>query len=872
MGIELSDVFNIGLDLGEDFVHTLYQLKYKYGERFDIMNGFHNTNLNFTSFIDNFIDSDVLADVTIDANANSATKDIQSLEQDMVKPHKKLLAYNKIFYEIEKKYGKDQAKLWLEMEWSGALYLHDAPSSTFVPYCFSGETKIMTKEGIKRLDSLVDEKIKVLNKNKVWENATVKCYGKAKLKKLTLSKSDEEKEIYVTGNHKWFVLEDSDLVIKETKSLEKGMIIPNNKTQLTHKLLNYIDVNKVDLVTLEEQELFERIKRDIPLTEKKWGDGYYALYYEPDNKNRLDYIRDTLCKIGIQTNSAKYIPEYDVYELVIYNESTEYNNWSVVSVEDTDREELVYCAEVKGTKSFTLENNILTHNCYAYSLEDLANKGLFFIDKFNADSAKHLTTWIRHTIEFISYASNRCSGAVGVPDFLIYTYYFWKKDVENGYYVKDPETYRDQAFQEFIYSLNQPYLRLTQPAFTNMSIMDRNYLVELFGGKQFPDGSFIIDSIDDIQEFQKDFMNVVSKIRSEKMMTFPVLTYSLLYQNGKFVDEDFAKWCCAHNMQWNDSNFYMGSDVTSLSNCCRLISDTSKLDAFINSIGGTALSIGSIKVNTINLRRISLMADGDKDKFLEILEEHEDACIKTLDIVRGIIKRNVDKGLLRNYSYKLIEMEKQYNTVGITALYEVINDFGLIDTDEFGNKSYSDEGLEFASVILDKINQIKDSYDFDYSINVECIPAERANVVLCDKDHELYPDKVEEFIYSNQWIPLMEKCTIDEKIKLGSLLDKKCGGGQISHINLQAPMTSEEQAWELLNKIAQAGVIYFAYNIKISVCKNEHGFIGDICPQCGEPVVDTYQRIVGYLVPSKAYSKERRKEFQARKWFDLTEI
>ena len=49
----------------------------------------------------------------------------------------------------------------------------------------------------------------------------------------------------------------------------------------------------------------------------------------------------------------------------------------------------------------------------------------------------------------------------------------------------------------------------------------------------------------------------------------------------------------------------MSDNVGTLSNCCRLLSDTSKLEGFINSIGGTALSIGSVKVNTINLMRIA---------------------------------------------------------------------------------------------------------------------------------------------------------------------------------------------------------------------------------------------------------------------------
>ena len=633
----------INLNLDKDFTNCIKELRKKYGEKFEMMNGFHNQNLNFTDFINNFVDTTTVADVSIDANANSNTHDVRTLMSDMVKPHTKLLSFNKIFCETRKKYGLAAARKWLEEEWNGIFYLHDAPSSSFMSYC------------------------------------------------------------------------------------------------------------------------------------------------------------------------------------------------------------------------------------YAYDIQPIAEKGLFFINRFKTSPPKHLTTFNDHILEFISWAANRTSGAVGLPSYLVYSYYFWKEDVKNKIFLKDPEYYRRQCFQKFVYDLNQPYLRVTECAFTNITVMDRCYLTELFGGKQFPNGEYIIDYIEDIIEHQKVFMEVVSEIRNNTMMTFPVLTYSLLFQNGKFVDEDFARWCNKHNMKWCDSNFYVGNDVTSLSNCCRLVSNTKKLRAFINSIGGTSLSIGSVKVNTINLRRIALETNGDKDKYVEILTERVKTCIRTLDVIRGIIKRNIEKGLLPNYTYGLIELDKQYNTIGITAMYEVLNDFGLINTDEFGNKSYSEEGLEFAKRIMNTINAIKDAYEDEYSINVEAIPAERANVVLCNKDNELYHPANEYFIYSNQWIPLMEKCTLDEKIKLGAILDKECGGGQISHINIQGDFANEEQAWDLLNYIASQGVIYFAYNKKISVCEDEHAFFGETCPKCGNPKADTYCRVVGFLTPVSSWSKERKKEFDHRKWFKVSE-
>jgi anaerobic ribonucleoside-triphosphate reductase len=77
----------------------------------------------------------------------------------------------------------------------------------------------------------------------------------------------------------------------------------------------------------------------------------------------------------------------------------------------------------------------------------------------------------------------------------------------------------------------------------------------------------------------------------------------------------------------------------------------------------------------------------------------------------------------------------------------------------------------------------------------------------------------------------------------------------------------------MLNYIATQGVIYFCFNTRINVCKNRHGFVGtDICPVCGEPVEDTYQRVVGFLTPSKSYGKPRHKEFTAREWYDIALI
>ena len=347
------------------------------------------------------------------------------------------------------------------------------------------------------------------------------------------------------------------------------------------------------------------------------------------------------------------------------------------------------------------------------------------------------------------------------------------------------------------------------------------------------------------------------------------LTYSLLYIDGKFQDEEFARWCSAHNIKWSDSNFFVSDNVGVLSNCCRLLSDINKLDAFINSIGGTALSVGSCRVSTINFVRIAYESKFNKSKYLKLLAERVELDCRALSAMRNILKKNIKKGLLPNYQDGAVELDKQFCTIGGIGIYEVMDLFGLIETDEAGYKRYSDDAVEFTTQILDTINEVKDNFQCDFTFNLEMIPAENCAGVLCRADNLIY-EQNKYFIYSNQWIPLMEKCTIQEKCRLGSLFDKKCGGGCIANINIENRFPNEDTAWDMLNYVASQGVIYFAFTTKIGVCEDRHASIGTtVCPVCGKPIVDQYSRVVGFYVPVSAYQEVRKQEWSARKWYNV---
>ena len=612
---------NINIKLDRNFQTQFNRLLGDYGTEIAKINGFGDQQLSYTDFIDNFIDSDTVADASVDGNSNVSHKDIVTLINEMPKPHQKLLAFNKIYYELNKKYGFKTANEWLKAEWIGELYMHDANTTSFVSYCF------------------------------------------------------------------------------------------------------------------------------------------------------------------------------------------------------------------------------------AYDLKDLAEKGLYFIGEgFNAEPPKHLETFVDFVKEFVSWNCNRTSGAVGLPNVIPYMYYFWDRDVKNGYYAGSPERYARQECQRFIYAMNQPFLRGgIQSAFTNTSVFDRPYLEALFGGAVFPDGAYMIDELNGIMEFQKLYMEVMSEIRSKNMFTFPVSSISLLYQNHKFVDDEFATWAIKHNMKWSDSNIFCDDSVTSLSNCCRLRSNIKDLGYF-NSIGSTALKVGSIKVSTVNLARIALDTTSE-DEYLDELKKRVILDLKALDCVRYIIKRNVEKGLLKNFSYEIIDFSHLYSTVGFLGIYETMKKFGYIKHDEFGNTFYTKEASDFGNRIFQTIHSVSQEFgkDKDYMINCEQIPGESAAVKLMQKDKFFYPDAniYDLPLYGNQFIPLGIKTTLQERIRIAAEFDKYCNGGDICHVNIDAPFDDYEKARKMVEYIADQGLTYFAFNTKIQACKHNHAFYGKICPECGEPVNTEYTRIVG---------------------------
>lgn len=1001
---------NINVKLDKNFMTAYNRMSEKYGEEMAYLNGFGDKQLSYTDFIDNFIDKDTVADVSVDGNSNVSNKDMRTLMNEMPKSHRKLLAFNKIFYELNKKYGFKVANEWLEAEWTKALYMHDADTSTFLHYCvkpeeccyylLDGKTyyanfkqiyNLLKEEEEVSAEGVFYKKPKNLSvrDDKGWTK--VRCISKKETSEnFYYTKGANGFDIITTENHKFIQSENPDKKAKEltleddiltyspemfTDSINVYNNLPltedigwligmylaegyNQRGQLTicqnggisnpiyNKVVEVCQKNHIPYKIYEEHGV--RLKNGEYNWEKKFltiSKGAFAWEkclcedFIHFNKKFLNGILAGIIdgdgtvsfnkKVLIRMTSRTLINQIKAYGLangvyfagnapyiqkakgviqqkhIIYSANADMNQnkeW-FLSLPSLKVQNLFSCFEYdpKFSNGFVFNtgevpvknaqiineadnvvydlstdshrfvcNGILIHNCFAYDLKDVAEKGLFFLNTFNSEPPKHLSTFIDFVKEFISFCSNRSSGAVGLPNIVPYMYYFWKKDCENGYATKSPEYYAKQQIQRFVYAINQPYTRDgIQSAFINCSVFDMPYLEALFSGATFPDGEPMLDSLEEIQDFQKMFMEEVAEIRHHNVMTFPVLTISLLRKNGKFLDEDFAKWGIEHNRIWSDSNLFIDDNVSSLSNCCRLKSDVRDLGYF-NSIGGTALKVGSVKVSTLNLARLALEYRGDEEAYLTNLKKLVRLDCQVLDVVRHILKRNVEKGLLPNFTKGIVDFEHLYNTVGVIGVYETMKTFGYTYQDELGNTFYSENADRFGEKIFKTIHEVKDDFmkDKDYKINLEQIPGESAAAKLLKADRFFYPETVVEDLplYGNQFIPLGIKTTMAERIRIASLFDSFCNGGSIAHLNIDKPFDSFDKAWEMVNYIADKGLTYFAFNTKIQACAKNHGFYGKVCPICGGPVENEYTRIVGFYTPIKSWSKERKAEFKLREW------
>ena len=466
-----------------------------------------------------------------------------------------------------------------------------------------------------------------------------------------------------------------------------------------------------------------------------------------------------------------------------------------------------------------------------------------------SEAPKNIHSFCGSFVNLVYQVASGFAGAIATVEFLLYFDYFAKKTWGADYLDLHTAEVR-QALQGVVYALNQPAsARGNQSVFWNISVLDRFYFEQLFGGFKFPDGTQPVYE-GSFRKLQMFFMEWFRKERERALLTYPVLTASLLVDaEGKPKDKHFA-WTCAEEMSKGLSFFVYESDsVDSLSSCCRLRNEFTD-NTFSYTLGAGGVSTGSVQVITINMNR-----------YVQTREEPFSTLIDRVHMYllahRAVIEDYIEGGLLPAYSTGFISLDKQFCTIGINGMLEASEYVkGKADTDFFS--SYLKE-------IYESNKEWKE--DTGVKFNTEHVPAENLGVKNAKWDKEAGL-KVPRDCYNSYFYKVEdESCNLIDKFILhGKRLTKYLDGGSALHANLEEHL-SKPQYKKVMEIAINTGCSYFTFNIPNTVC-NDCGFITKHnlpkCPKCGSDNVDYLTRIIGYLKRVSKWSEARQKEAKTR--------
>ena len=490
--------------------------------------------------------------------------------------------------------------------------------------------------------------------------------------------------------------------------------------------------------------------------------------------------------------------------------------------------------------------------CNAISLYPFLLNGLKDLGG-ECDAPKHLSSFCGGYVNLVYAISAQQSGALATVGFLMCFDYFARKDYGDNYL----ETAKDKITAELqgvVYSINQPAgSRGYQSNFLNWTIFDKYYFNALYENFVFPD--MTKPDYESVNKLQKFFMKWFNKERTKHILTFPVITASVLNDGEELLDKDFQDFIAEELAEGNSFFIYNDTNAKSLSSCCRLSSSIeNQINEFSFTLGAGGEMTGSKNVMTINLNRL---IQDKRDLRTEVDKVH-----KYQVSVNDYFMDLYNKDMLPVFKAGYNSLDKQFLTIGINGIVEGAEYLGY-------TISNNPEYMKFISDTLKIISDInkENSKKYNVKFNTEFIPGENVAVVFAKKDkadgYKVTRDCYSSYIYA----PEDENISILDKFEMmGGKSTEYLDGGSAYHCNLD-DYPSKEQFIKLLEISSKTKCKYFCFNIKITIC-NECGNIDKHtltkCPKCGSKNIDYGTRIIGYLKRISNFSTPRQKEHALR--------
>lgn len=548
---------------------------------------------------------------------------------------------------------------------------------------------------------------------------------------------------------------------------------------------------------------------------------------------------------------------------------------------------------------------VLKQYCMAVSLFPLMTEGVGNIDGVTPSAPDDLSSFSGQITNLAFLLSSQCKGAVAFGEYFVALNYYVRKEFGDRWYwiLNTPSTsdichvkrtVKDsiiKAFKQFVWGINQPAQnRAYQSPFTNISYYDKTYYTALFKDFYYPDGTQ--PTWEEIDTLQRLFIKWFNQLRLKQVVAFPVETFAMVHDGTDIVDKDYKELCAEMYAEGHSFFTYISDSADSLASCCRLRNELSE-NTFNPTSGLTGVMTGSCNVITLNINRIIQdwansyhesmdgMDSADmhifyapQSGFKPYLESILERVYKYHIAFKTMLYEEEDKGMFAASNGGYIHVSKLYSTIGINGLNEAARFMGL---DVSNNPEY----IGFLQCILSTIkeqNKIHSIHDKKrpFLFNSEVVPAESLgskNYQWDLEDGYYVPEDVN--LYNSYFYDAHDDTSVLDKFILhGRQTSEYCDGGSAAHINLEEHL-SKTQYIKLIDFAVKQGTNYFTFNIPNSKCETCKYIVKAPivkCPKCGSENITYYTRVIGYLRPTKAFSKERQIEASKRIYSKSDEI
>lgn len=682
------------------------------------------------------------------------------------------------------------------------------------------------------------------------------------------------------------------VAIEKAMNSPSGVFVSNQALEIANEIESEaLNIDKISIYDIEDKVYYKLIDRNNPATAKSYESYKSVQAY----KREINTSDDDILGLLNQTNIDVMDENSNKNPIIA---STQRDLIAGEVAKDIAKRKLIPLDLVEAHESAAIHIHDLDYfiqpifNCCLVDMKDMLDKGTVVNDKM-IETPKSFQVACNVMTQIIAQiASNQYGGqSINISCLSPYLEKSYKKNLDLSKSILDDDnkaiemakalTQRDleSGIQTIQYQIN-----------TLMTSNGQSPFVTLFMHTDEKD-PYLDNTVKIIEEILKQrIMGIKNEQGVYVTPAFPKLIYVLdennIREDSKYYKlTELAAKCTAKRMYPDYISAkkmrenYEGNVFSPMG--CRAFLPPYK-DEFGNYKFDGRFNMG---VATINLPQIGILANGNEDKFFEILDKRLDL-IKRVGLLRydHLSKVTSDSSpihfrhgaiarLNRHQPIKpLLENGYATVTIGYIGIYEA----SILVT---GKSHTSKIGHDFAIKIMKVLNDKKEEWSKKYGIAfaVYGTPAESLTHRFASIDKKRFgiiKDVTDKGFYTNSFhVDVREEISVFDKFDFESEFQQLSTGGCISYAEIPN-MNNNIKAVLTMIKYIYEHIQYAEFNTKSDYC-GECGFDGEIlldednnwyCPNCGNKDRNTLtvvRRTCGYL-GENFRNEGRTKEIKAR--------